>query len=133
MKKFIFMFFLLFSILGFSDTVLDKLSGIRWVCHNLNDAQLINLFISKSTPDKYSATFNSFNNITKNGPDEVELGEFSLAINEKEQYFYFTNLNKKSQKFSSYRFNYKIGKKNKVKFSLYDTSKNKNICEFYSA
>lgn len=111
MKKFIFMFFLLFSILGFSNTVLDKLSGIRWVCHNLNDAQLINLFISKSAPDKYSATFNSFNNITKNGPDEVELGEFSLAINEKEQYFYFTNLNKKSQKFSSYRFNYKIGKK----------------------
>ena len=94
MKKFIFMFFLLFSILGFSNTVLDKLSGIRWVCHNLNDAQLINLFISKSAPDKYSATFNSFNNITKNGPDEVELGEFSLAINEKEQYFYFTNLNK---------------------------------------
>lgn len=133
MKKFIFMFFLLFSILGFSDTVLDKLSGIRWVCHNLNDAQLINLFISKSAPDKYSATFNSFNNITKNGPNEVELGEFSLAINEKEQYFYFTNLNKKSQKFSSYRFNYKISKKNKVKFSLYDTSKNKNICEFYSA
>lgn len=43
------------------------------------------------------------------------------------------NLNKEIRKFSNYRFNYKIGKKNKVKFSLYDTSKNRNICEFYSA
>ena len=132
MKKFIFMFFLLFVGLGFSNTVLDSLTGPRWICDDIvANKQLIYLVISKEATDKYKATFNAFNNITKDGFDEVEVGSFDLAINEKEQYFYFTNLNKKSKKFSNYRFDYKIGKKNRVKFSLYDISKKRNICEFY--
>ena len=134
MKKLIFTFFIIFSISGLSNPIFDSLIGPRWNCSNLSDNQLIFLVISKDSENKYSAALNLFNNLWKKGPLEISVRNFDLAINEKEQYFHFTNLNKKSQIFSTYRFNYTVKnkKKNKVKFSLYDTSKNRTICEFYS-
>ncbi len=56
MKKFIFMFFLLFAGLGFSNTVLDSLTGPRWICNDIvANKQLIYLVISKEATDKYNS------------------------------------------------------------------------------
>ncbi len=132
MKKIILALFISAYSFSFSNIVLDNLVGPRWSCSNLIDKQLVNLIIKKQSDDKYVAMLNSFENISKNTTPEAHVGQFDLAINETEHFFYFTNLDDKSKRFENYRFTYTIDKKNNVKFSLFSVSRNKNMCNFNS-
>ena len=132
MKKIIFSLFLLLTCFTFSNRIFDEINGKMFKCSSLSDHRFIYLkILNKDNGYKalYSTAGASSTDLKK-GKVTVESFELDVDIDEQNSFIYFKNLEGNAEYLSNYKVFYKHDKKGKLKLSLFNISKNRDVCDF---